>query len=77
MENVLVIAVEPRDLVVLAEVLQAYGASEDLFLVSVQATVGICLELDLDQLGHVVRKESLSLLYGHLRRQTSRPLVLF
>ena len=77
MENVLVIAVEPRDLVVLAEVLQAYGASEDLFLVGVQATVGICLELDLDQLGHVVRKESLSLLYGHLRRQTSRPLVLF
>ena len=54
MEHVLVVAVKLRDSVICAEVLQADGTRENVFLVVMQATVGICLELDLHQLGHVL-----------------------
>ena len=66
MEHVLLAALELRDSIILAEVLQAYGAGENVFLIIMQATVGICLELDLYQLGHVLLDVGLSLLHGHL-----------
>ena len=67
MEHVLVVAVELRDSVICAKVLQADGTRENVFFVVMEATVGIGLELDLHQLSYVLRDEGLSLLLGHLR----------
>ena len=65
-EHMLLVALELRDSVIRAEVLQAYGARENVFLIVMQATVRICLELGLHQLGHVLLDVSLGLLRGHL-----------